>query len=222
MERLSVIIPAYNAEKYLAEAVDSVRKQNWTDEIEIIIIDDGSEDYTLSIAKKLGGLVISKERGGAASARNLGICHATGELLFFLDADDIVQPGAFENLYKPFRDSNGTMAVFGKAEDFRSPELTEAQKKLLITRNAPYGGVLPGCAFIRKEVFNKIGLFDETLKSGETIAWQMALRDAHIPVEAVDFITILRRLHLSNTGRLNKKQEMRNYAAILRRRINNE
>ena len=219
MEKLSVIIPAYNAEKYLAEAVESVRKQNWTDEIEIIIIDDGSEDNTLSVAERLGDFAISKERGGAASARNLGVQQATGEMIFFLDADDSVMPGAFDNLYKPFLNQEEIMAVFSKAEDFLSPELTEAQKKSLITRKEPYGGVLPGCAFIRKKVFEKVGLFDEKLRAGETVAWQMALRDAQIPVTTVDFVTILRRLHLSNTGRVNKEQEMRDYAAIMRRRM---
>lgn len=219
MEKLSVIIPAYCAGKYLVEAVESVRHQNWAGTMEIIIVDDGSEDNTLSVAKEVGDVVLSKERGGAASARNLGICNAKGDMLFFLDADDVLTSGAFDHLYAPFLTDTWKMAVFGMAEDFFSPELSSSQKNMLVARKTPYGGVLPGCAMIRREVFDKIGLFDEKLKTGETVEWQMKLRDAQAPVANIDFVTVMRRLHLSNTGRVNARQEMVNYADILRRRM---
>ena len=115
--------------------------------------------------------------------------------------------------------SYSTDTRFGKAEDFISPELTEVEKAELKPRTAPYGGVLPGCSLIRKSVFDAIGMFDDTMKSGETVAWQMKLRDAGIKTAQIPMVTLKRRLHLTNTGRVQQKQEMANYAALLRKRM---
>ena len=216
-DTLSVIIPAHQAEKYIAQAVESVRSQGWTGELEIIVIDDGSTDNTAEAAQTLGVRLLKKMQGGAASARNMGLGAATGELILLLDADDVLTDGALRGMYDALAD--GADAVFAMAEDFISPELTDEQKAQLRPRPAPYAGVLPGCSLIRRRVFDTIGLFDDTMKSGETVAWQMKLRDAQIKTVQIPLVTLKRRLHLTNTGRLNQKQEMANYAALLRKRM---
>lgn len=216
-ETLSVIIPAHQAEKYIAQAVSSVRAQNWAGETEIIVIDDGSTDGTAAAAEALGVKVIRKAQGGAASARNEGLRAATGELIALLDADDVLTDGALHAMYEAL--CGGADAVFAMAEDFVSPELTDAQKAELKVRPAAYGGVLPGCSLIRRRVFDTVGLFDDTMKSGETVAWQLKLRDAQIKTAQISVVTLKRRLHLTNTGRLQQKQEMANYAALLRKRM---
>lgn len=217
-EALSVIIPAYQAEKYIAQAVDSVRSQNWAGRIQIIVIDDGSADNTAAAAEALGVQVLRKAQGGAASARNEGLRRADGALVLLLDADDVLTPGALSAMYGAM-EAQGVDAVFAMAEDFISPELTDAQKAELKPRPAAYGGVLPGCSLIRKSVFDTVGLFDDTMKSGETVAWQLKLRDAGIRTAQIPTVTLKRRLHLTNTGRVQQKQEMANYAALLRKRM---
>ena len=219
MEKMSVIIPAYRAEKYLHEAVDSARNQKWAGETEIIVINDGSPDDTLSVARECADLVIERQHGGAAAARNAALSASTGTWVMFLDADDLLTSGAVQALYAPFADTPELMACFGLAEDFISPELTEEQRQTVSCREEPYGGILPGCALIRREVFDKIGMFDAALSSGETIAWQMKLRDAGFISKCIDVVTLRRRIHLSNTGRIDRKQEMLNYASILRKRL---
>ena len=219
METLSVIIPAFRAEKYLEEAVRSVRGQSWSGAVEVVILDDGSDDGTLALARELGDVVRTKERGGAASARNLGLRAAGGEFLLLLDADDRLAPGALEGLYAAFRARPELTVCFGRARDFVSPELTQEQRKGLRVREGSYGGVLPGCALLRRTVFDTVGLFDESLNSGETVAWMMKLRESALPAASLELVTLERRLHLSNTGRVDPKQEMRNYAAILRKRM---
>lgn len=218
MPFISVIIPAYQAEKYIAQAVDSVRIQNWQGQLEIIVIDDGSTDATVSVAETLGAKIIRKAQGGAASARNAGLQAASGDLILLLDADDVFAPGAVSAMYDAML-QNDADAVFAMAEDFISPELTDQQKMELKSRPAAYSGVLPGCSLIRRSVFDAIGLFDDTMKSGETVAWQMKLRDAAIKTVQIPVVTLQRRLHLTNTGRLHQKQEMANYAALLRKRM---
>lgn len=219
MDVLSVMIPAWQAETYIEQAIASIQRQNWDGSIELIVCDDGSTDRTGEIAEKMGACVLRKVRGGAASARNRSLQAATGKYFLFLDADDILADDALEMLYAPFQKEPELMAVFGKAEDFVSEELTEQQKVKLKPRTEPYGGVLPGCALLRREVFDAVGLFDERLKSGETISWQMKLRESDCLVRTIDQVVLKRRLHLSNTGRLNQKEEMKNYAVLLRERM---
>ena len=158
-ESLSVIIPAYQAEKYIAQAVASVRAQNWPGQVQILVIDDGSRDNTAAAAQALGVQVLRKTQGGAASARNEGLKLATGQLILLLDADDVLTKGALAAMAAAMAE-NSTDAVFAMAEDFISPELTDAEKAELKPRPTPYGGVLPGCSLIRKSVFDAIGLFE--------------------------------------------------------------
>ena len=92
--KISVIIPAYNAEKTIERCLNSVTEQSYTN-LEIIVVDDGSKDRTLSILNAAAKndrriKVISKKNGGAASARNQGLKIVSGEFITFLDADDYI------------------------------------------------------------------------------------------------------------------------------------
>ena len=218
MERLSVIIPAHNAGAYLQQAVESVRAQQWAGEMEILVVDDGSTDHTEQMALTLGVTLLQKQQGGAASARNMGLRAASGSLVLLLDADDVLSEGALEALAAPLQAGEADV-VFGMAEDFVSPELTPEQQAQLRPRDGAYGGVLPGCSLIRRSVFETVGLFDDTMTSGETVAWLMALRDHSVKTVQLPVVTLRRRLHLTNTGRLRKAHEMAAYAALLRRRM---
>ena len=216
---LSVVIPAWQAESYLAQAVASVRTQDWPGGMEVVIVDDGSTDGTLAVARTCGDIIITQPRGGAAKARNAGLRASSGEWVLLLDADDMLTDGALAALYAPFRTRPELAAVFGRAEDFISPELSQEQKDILLTRPESYFGVLSGCALIRKQTFEKVGLFDETLWTGETVAWRLKLQDKKLPIEKIDYVTLWRRLHLNNTGKVSRQQEMLSYAAILRKRM---
>jgi len=91
---VSIVIPAYNAERYLAETISSALGQTWTN-TEIIVVDDGSQDNSLPIAKKFeaGNVqIISQQNKGASAARNLGLKKAKGKYIQFLDADDMISP----------------------------------------------------------------------------------------------------------------------------------
>ena len=87
---VSVVVPAYNAARYLAEALDSALQQDY-DAKEIIVVDDGSTDETPEIVKRYSGRVVSvrQENRGSAAARNVGVAHARGDYLAFLDSDDL-------------------------------------------------------------------------------------------------------------------------------------
>ena len=104
MGKLSVIIPVYNAEKWISETLDSIVNQTYKD-IEIIVVDDGSSDNSLAIVNGYAERddrikIISKKNGGVSSARNVGIENATGDYVAFIDADDYVELDAYEKLIK--------------------------------------------------------------------------------------------------------------------------
>ena len=110
MFKLSVIIPVYNVERYLKECLDSVCNQTLED-IEIICINDGSTDNSLDILNEYAAKdnrikIISKENGGQATARNLGIKEAQGEYIAFVDSDDFIEPEMFEKLYSKAKADN--------------------------------------------------------------------------------------------------------------------
>ncbi len=101
MAKVSVIIPAYNEEKYIKRCLDSAINQD-LDDIEVIAINDGSTDNTLSIMREYENKnvkVFDQNNHGAGYARNMGLLGAQGEYIQFLDADDYLQPGALKKLY---------------------------------------------------------------------------------------------------------------------------
>lgn len=106
MERklISVIVPVYNIKEYLPRCVASIQAQTYP-ELEIILVDDGSDDGTGELCEKLAEKdprihVYHKENGGSSSARNLGISRARGDYLGFVDSDDYIEPDMYEKLYE--------------------------------------------------------------------------------------------------------------------------
>lgn len=114
---VSIIIPIYNSEKYLEKCMNSVINQSYIN-IEIILINDGSNDNSEIICKKYvlkdeRIKYIPKENGGVSSARNLGICNANGKYIFFLDSDDYIDRDVISNLIKNTKE-NKLCSVFRK------------------------------------------------------------------------------------------------------------
>ncbi len=102
-ELISVIVPVYNIKEYLGRCVSSIQAQTW-ENLEILLIDDGSTDGTGEIADELGTRdarirVFHKENGGSSSARNLGLRDARGKYLGVVDRDDYIEPVMYEKLY---------------------------------------------------------------------------------------------------------------------------
>lgn len=111
MARVSVIIPVYNAGKYLEQCISSIANQTMKD-IEILAINDGSTDNSLYLLDKLsqrfkGKLqIFDKENGGAGSARNIGLANASGEFIKFVDADDYLKADILEKMYTIAKEHN--------------------------------------------------------------------------------------------------------------------
>jgi glycosyltransferase involved in cell wall biosynthesis len=114
--KISVIVPVYKTEKYIAECLDSVMAQTMTD-IEIVVINDGSTDRAAEIAREYAAKdarikVIDQPNGGLSAARNTGLKNVTAPLVTFVDSDDTVEPDFCEKLYEALTD-NHDVAVCG-------------------------------------------------------------------------------------------------------------
>lgn len=114
-ELVSVIIPVYNVQEYLDKCISSVINQTYKN-IEIIIIDDGSTDNSLSICKKYSAAdkrikLISKKNSGISATRNLGLKETNGEYIFWVDSDDYVADYAIEELYRNIKKYNCDMSI---------------------------------------------------------------------------------------------------------------
>lgn len=115
--KISFIIPAYNAEKYIERCLKSILRLNEEYKIEVIIVDDGSIDNTAEICERIKKkeprvVYIKKKNGGVSSARNQGIISAKGDYIFFVDADDEVEIESFDNLYNKVLFGNIDIIMF--------------------------------------------------------------------------------------------------------------
>src|SRR3712207_3860531 len=102
MPRISVVVPIYNVEPYLAACLQSLVEQTFTD-LEFIVVDDGSPDGSRAIAEEFAARdkrfrIVEQENGGLGKARNTGADHATGEFLAFVDSDDVLPRYAYRLL----------------------------------------------------------------------------------------------------------------------------
>lgn len=183
MPLLSVVIPVYGVEDYLALSVASVRRQTLSD-IEIICVNDGSPDGSRDVLALLESVdsrvvVIDKPNGGPSSARNVGMKYATGDYVCSLDADDLMDERACETIAAAFDHTDADVVVFG-GEAYPSFRGYPWLDRVLSPRAAEYEGFDPKMLFeeethpfawrvaFRRSLLGEFGLaYDERLSNGE-------------------------------------------------------
>ncbi len=208
-ERVSVVIPACNAAPFLDEALDSVFAQGLP-EVEVVVVDDGSTDGTAEVARRFGrGVrVLSQPRSGSGRARNLGLAETRGELVAFLDADDVWGSDKMARQLPLLEDDPGLGLVFSDMTAFGEPG---AEGRRYFRERGFTGSCTPSAIFLhdmistptvvlRRACLRETGPFDPGLPIGQdTDLWfriALAYRFA-----AVDAPLVRRRLHPGNTTR---------------------
>ena len=203
MNIISVIIPVYNGERYLAETLASVMEQTRKPE-EIIVVNDGSTDGTaqwLSRQRIPGLQVFEQDNAGPAAARNRGLAASTGDFVAFLDADDIWHPGKIAAQYAALAEHPDVGYVLCHLEEFHSPDMEEELKKRTPLRTGAQPGKLPSTALVRSSVFKQVGLFDPSFRTGEFMDWMLRANEAGIRSLQMMDILARRRIHDANLGR---------------------
>lgn len=164
---VSIIIPTYNEEKCIEDCLISLKKQSYPNQ-EIIVVDDGSTDKSIEIAKKLNVKILTQNHKGPGTARNLGASHATGEVLVFVDSDMTFEKDFIKDLTKPII-SGRTIGTFSKNEfvsNYNNPWSVcwninrNASAKKMLPKNYP--DVAPVFRAILKSEFDKVQGFETT------------------------------------------------------------
>lgn len=196
---LSVIIPSYNYGRFIADAIRSVLVQEIPG-VEIVVVDDGSEDDTEAVVAAFEGAVkyVKQSRGGSAAARNRGIRHATGSHVAFLDSDDCNVPGALKMQLQCLLDSPEADAVYGRMAQvndtvFQSALLDPASWMAVSMPCWLAGGII-----FRRDLVQRIGAFDEHQTTGEFLDWVSRGRDLGAVFKPCELLVMMRRIHGSN------------------------
>jgi glycosyltransferase involved in cell wall biosynthesis len=217
---VSVIIPVYNREKFLAAAINSVFAQTYRP-IQVIIVDDGSTDRSGEIARSYRDVeYIYQENQGVSVARNTGIDTAKGEFIAFLDSDDLWLPHKLETQINYMLEHPEVDITSTKIENF-----IEAGAEMPSGFNfEDYVKVIDQCIILptmvmRKVVFLQVGYFPHDLRSNEDTEWIWRARDFKVSIDQISEIFTLRRLHGENLSWQTKSEQKTNLFRIMRESI---
>ncbi len=215
----SVIVPVYNCEDYLSEAIESILAQTYRP-IEIIVIDDGSTDNSAEIAKRFAPDInyFFQTNSGLGAALNQGIKLAQGNFFSFLDSDDLWMEDKLSRQMAVFKKKQDLDMVFGHLMQFHSPELSEDEKKRIIIHAGIMPGFFKGTMLIRRESFHRVGLFETGLKLGDFIDWYAKAKEQKLKSFMLSELVMKRRLHNSNMG-INERDSRTDYLHILKRSL---
>jgi glycosyltransferase involved in cell wall biosynthesis len=218
---ISVIIPTYDCEpRMLRAAVESVLAQD-VGPLEIIVVDDGSATSAAHVVESYGYPVRShkKHNGGIGSARNAGIGLSRGDLLAFLDSDDLWQSDKLARQVEELGSHPGLEAVFGQAEQFYDAEVDDAFKLRHPIKKRIVDAWLSSAMLIWREAFDRIGNFDEDRSASPDVDWFLRAKEAGLRVSMLPHVVYRRRIHTTNFNVTDSTGESRKRLLALKRSL---
>jgi len=194
----AVVIPVHDGARFLADALQSVADQHL--DLEVVVVDDGSTDDSAQIALDLGATCIRQARRGPASARNAGIAASTAPLLTFLDADDLIRPGAIArqaDYLAAHPDTDGVMGYqqYEVLDGVALPDWAVADK---VGRPDETSRPNVFASVIRRSTFDRVGCFDPRFRLNEDGDWLMRANEMGAVIDVVSDVVRVRRIHGAN------------------------
>jgi glycosyltransferase involved in cell wall biosynthesis len=196
---VSVIVPVYNGERYLAAALESALGQTYQP-VEVIVVDDGSTDATPDVARRYPVRYVRQANQGTGAARNAGLAEARGSLLGHLDADDLWEPDKTRLQVAALAAHPELDAVSGHVVEFHSPDLPEEARRRLRAPRGPMSGQVIQAMTIRREAHARVGPFETHWTIGQDMSWFMRARDAGFRFGVLPDMVLRRRLHAASKG----------------------
>ena len=225
MKLISCIVPVFNGERYLKEALDSIRAQTYRP-LEIIVADDGSTDGTAAVVAGYGGQIryLAQSNAGTAAARNLGLGAARGEFVAFLDADDLWHPEKLARQMARFQARPDLDLCVTYVRNFWTPELIEEARRY--KHHPRLAQALPGyitsALLAPGALFDSVGKFNTALQHADDAEWFLRAAENGAVMELLPDVLVHRRLHLANLSRrlagANRDEYVRLIKASLNRR----
>lgn len=214
---ISVIIPAFNAARYLDEAIASVRFQDYPS-LEILVVDDGSTDDTALVAARHADVALVRQPNrGPAAARNRGLQAASGMYIAFLDADDLWAPAMLPRLLAQFQAQPETEIVQGLIQRLRAVPQVDGAVEFQPEFN-PYPFVNLGSGLYRRAVFDRVGLFDESLPDNEDTDWMIRAWECGVRKVVLTQEFLYYRVHDQSMTMGGRRNQV-NFAGMMKRRL---
>lgn len=191
---VSVVIPVFDGERHVGEAIDSALAQTHRP-LEVVVVDDGSTDRSAEIARARGATVLRLDHAGPAAARNAGVRAARGDVVAFLDADDVWLPRKLELQLAVLTGEPPADFVLAHLEEFVSPELDVAAAARLRPR-PPRASYAPSVLVAWRRVLEELPFADAA--TGEFLDWMLRARDRGLREVMLPQVVARRRLHGAN------------------------
>ena len=184
--KLSIIVPVFDGETLLPRAVECARAQA-IDDVEIIVVDDGSRDRSADVARSLAVKVIRQGNAGPAAARNRGLRASSSDYVAFLDVDDEWATGAVGYLLANLEHDRAVDVTLGHVQCIvRSEDEPSIERE----HGPPFVSFLLGAAVYRRAVFERVGPLDESLREGEDVDWFMRARELGVQIKVYPRTTL--------------------------------
>lgn len=219
---VSCVIPVLDGARYVAAAIESVLAQT-EPPLEILIVDDGSSDDTARVVRSFGRAVtlLQQAHAGVSAARNLGVARACGAWLCFLDADDRLHPHrlAWQRMYlqaRPWLEFCDARSRYFWSEELSTMELAHDPRHAHSFWRAETAGHI-STWLVRRTVFERIGLFDETLHFSEDTDWRLRFEDGGGRIGTLPLVVSDRRLHPRNATAVDRQGQVRGLAVAFQR-----
>lgn len=214
---VGIVMPLYNAARYVADAIDSVLAASGGAIARIIAVDDGSDDDGLEIACARSKLVegVRIAHAGLAAARNHGVALLDTDLMAFLDADDLWPTDGLALRLAALEGRPEIDGVYGRVEQFICPSVPEERRERLRFATSERPSPMITALLLRRARFHDVGPFHPEVGNGENLDWQLRARAAGLVMIGIDAPVLRRRIHGNNLS-LRNKQAGLDYVRVLR------
>ena len=198
MTAISVILPVKNGEPFLAEAIESILEQSHPP-AELIVIDGRSTDGSAEIARSYDAVtVIAQEGDGLPQAWNQAVETSVGDLIAFLDSDDHWLPGKLEAQVRFLGERPELAGVVGQARFVLAPGMPPPPGFRRHLLEGDHVALMPGTLLVRREVFDRVGNFDEGYRVAMDVDWFARVKDAGFELGRLPEVVLVKRFHPSN------------------------
>ncbi len=210
---VSVVVPAYQAERFLAETLESALAQDYSP-FEVVVVDNGCTDRTAEIAARYPVRIVDRPHAGIAASRNTGVKAAQGEMLAILDADDLWPSDRLSLQVEHLLGHPELDIVMGMTQIFLTPGVRRPEVEAWIARGPM--AAHPSTMLVRRKLFETVGGFDESIELSNDIDWLVRAKDQGARSATLPQVVLHYRMHEANNTRGQVRFIEREWLRLLR------
>jgi glycosyltransferase involved in cell wall biosynthesis len=216
---VSCIVPVFNGALHLGETIESILAQTYRP-IEVLVVDDGSTDGSAEVAERYGDpvRVLRQANAGATEARNAAVRVARGDLIAFLDADDLWSPEKLEVQLEHLAAHPELDATFCQIENFFDDEVARAEEARWREHDRVVGSYVLPTLVVRREALERVPL-DGRWRHGDHVDWTLRAREAGVRFDVLPRVLAHRRRHAGNMSRTAEHAVFDDYFDLIKAKL---